>query len=258
MTVFGEYARYYDLLYREKAYAGEADWVLRRLREAKPDVCSVLDVGCGSGRHALELARQGVTVTGVDISPEMVQRAHEASRGVPGVRFVTGDARTVRLGERFDAVVALFHVLSYQTSNHDLLAFLQTIREHVQPDGVVLVDFWHAPAVLGEGVSPRIKEAEDHGTRVLRMARPVMRAQDSCVDVHYHLIAWQGAGSPTELREVHTMRFLLCTEVDLALRQVGLQARGFYTFGEDGPPRMDAFSAACVATASSVVDSSSG
>ena len=62
MTVFAGYSRYYDLLYRDKDYAGESRYVAHRSRSGAI-VRSVMEIAGGTGAHAAELARQGYDVT---------------------------------------------------------------------------------------------------------------------------------------------------------------------------------------------------
>ena len=69
MSTFELYAAYYDLLYEDKRYDEEAQFVARLLREQAPHARSILELGCGTGKHALALARQGFSLTGVDLSP---------------------------------------------------------------------------------------------------------------------------------------------------------------------------------------------
>ena len=69
---FARYALCYDLLYRDKDYAAEAGYVGRLIRSATPAARSVLEFGCGTGRHARLLCTMGFDVHGVDRSPEMV------------------------------------------------------------------------------------------------------------------------------------------------------------------------------------------
>ena len=59
MSVFNEYARYYDLLYRNKDYAGETDYVHNLIQAQIPDAKSILNLGCGSGRHDRCLVDKG-------------------------------------------------------------------------------------------------------------------------------------------------------------------------------------------------------
>ena len=78
MTAFGsDYSRVYALLYDDKDYGEERDAVIAQAGSAGIELRSVLDLGCGAGGHALELARRGIEVVGVDVSAPMIERARE-------------------------------------------------------------------------------------------------------------------------------------------------------------------------------------
>src|SRR6187200_623757 len=122
MSVFREYAEYYDILYKDKDYSGEVDFVLDCLGPVPPGA-ELLELGSGTGRHAESLAKRGLGVTGVDMSAEMVEQARRRFVGLPPTSkapaFAVGDLRSVRLNRKFDVVISLFHVFSYQVSNED-------------------------------------------------------------------------------------------------------------------------------------------
>lgn len=229
MTVFGDYARYYDVLYQDKDYAGEADFVLSCLERRQGTPCTLLDLGCGTGRHALEMARRGVGVTGVDMSATMLEMGRQALTAAPGLppgvtppRLLEGDARTVRLDARFDAVTSLFHVMSYQNTEEDALALLETARRHLKPGGCFFFDFWYGPGVLTDPPAERERVMEDARTRVRRHARPVHRISDDVVDVHYDIrLTDKATGRESSLREVHSMRYWFLPELRYLTRQAG-------------------------------------
>ena len=73
-AVFADYARYHDLLYRDKDYAAEAEYVAGLIRKFHPSAGSILELGSGTGIHASLLAEKGFTVHGIERSPEMLAR----------------------------------------------------------------------------------------------------------------------------------------------------------------------------------------
>ena len=72
MSVFGAYSNYYDLLYEDKNYSKEVEFVSSVIRRHAPGAATVLDLGCGTGIHACAFAREGYQVTGLDRSADML------------------------------------------------------------------------------------------------------------------------------------------------------------------------------------------
>jgi SAM-dependent methyltransferase len=111
--------------YRRLPAEGEPELIHGLLR----DGASILDLGCGPGRIAGPLAELGHPVTGVDDGPAMIEALPA------GVEGIVGDARTIRLGRRFDAVLLASHLVA---TPDDGVAFARTAAAHVTPDGVVM------------------------------------------------------------------------------------------------------------------------
>jgi SAM-dependent methyltransferase len=224
MPIFDEYARYYDLFYRDKDYPAEAAFVLDRLAANGCERSSLLDLGCGTGRHCLEFSRTVGRVAGVDASLAMVSRAMEqCPPDSPRLRFTRADIREVRLGERFDAVVSLFHVFSYQTSNEDLARAFETAAAHLQPGGLLLFDFWYGPAVLASPPETRIRAIAAGDEEVLRIAEPRMQHESDTVDIGYKIIVKNRVTSICrDFEETHRMRYLFKPELELFARAAGL------------------------------------
>jgi len=258
VSVFEAYSQYYDLLYRDKDYAAEADYIGKLIERERPGSRTVLDFGCGTGRHDLLLAARGLNVTGVDLSADMLKVAEAeckkrpaASAGTQPPRFIQGDLRSLRLGERFDVVISLFHVMSYQSSNADLLASLRTLREHAKPGGLVLFDAWYGPAVLHQGPAVRVKRLKDEGCDVTRLAEPVLYPNENVVDVNYQILVSDPVTKRAEeLRETHRMRYLFVPEVRHLLEGVGLRLDRAIEFATDRELGLDTWNAMFVATSS--------
>ncbi len=243
MNVFGNYARYYDLLYRDKDYAGEAQFVHQLLQNYAPSTKSILELGCGTGVHAELLAKEGYQIHGVDLSTDMLLRATDRLSSLPTelgsrLEFYQGDIREVRINKQFDAVISLFHVLSYQTTNEDLQAAFATVKAHLKPGGVFIFDCWYGPAVLSDRPGLRVKRLEDEEISVIRIADSLMYPNDNLVDVHYQvLIKQKTTGTVEELQETHKMRYLFKPEINLLLVQSGfeyIESREWMTNREPG------------------------
>lgn len=228
MTVFSEYSRYYDLLYRDKDYAGEVEFVARMIRAHHPSAATVLELGCGTGRHAELLVQHGFTLQGVDFSEGMLMEAHRRKSQLTAdlaasLEFSLGDVREIRLGTCFDVVISLFHVMSYQTSNADLDAVFSTAVAHLAPGGLLFFDFWYGPAVLTEHPVVRIKRLNDAEIDITRIAEPLLHTEDNCVTVNYEiLISGKSDGSFRRLTESHRMRYIFFPEIHAIFERHGL------------------------------------
>jgi SAM-dependent methyltransferase len=225
MTVFGNYARYYDLLYHDKDYAGEAQFIHNLIQSQAPAAQTILELGCGTGNHAMLLAKAGYDIHGVDLSLEMLEGAKQRCAQLPQelaakLKFTQGDIRQVRIDAKFDVVLSLFHVISYQTTNEDLLAAFETAKLHLSPGGIMIFDVWYGPTVLSEPPVVRVKRLEDESIQVTRIAEPAMYPNRNCVDVNYQIfIKDKNNGAVEEIKETHTMRYLFEPELNFLTAQ---------------------------------------
>lgn len=132
------YALYYDLLYSHRDIAAEVNFLERMFREhSRVAVRRVLDVGCGTGIHSIELGQRGYTVLGVDLSESMITRAKAKAAGLENVSFMVADARKLELPCKFDAALAMYGVVSYFTLDDDLLHFLRSVRSVLREGGLL-------------------------------------------------------------------------------------------------------------------------
>jgi SAM-dependent methyltransferase len=230
MKVFGEsYSAHYDLFYADKDYAAEAAFVRAIVQRYKPCTHRILELGCGSARHAVEFVRAGLAVTGIDRSAKMIARAEAQIEHLPPdlrkqLTLIEGDVTDYKPTAKYDAVVSLFHVVSYQTSNHALTGIFRCARSALSSGGLFVFDFWYGPAVLRQLPAVRIRRAAAPNVHLTRIAEPEHEPNHNVVNVKYTLIAVDRRTSRSEeVVEVHSMRYLFLPEIEMLASQHGFE-----------------------------------
>ncbi len=225
MEVFSGYAHYYNAFYQDKDYAGEAGKIDLLLRKYGKNIKKLINYGCGTGRHDIELTKLGYQCQGIDMSQIMVDIAMEnARREKMGIGFQVADVRNYIPREKYDAVISVFHVMSYQNGNDDILAAFETARKAIESGGIFLFDAWYGPGVLCDKPTVRVKEAYCGGCKLVRIATPAMHDETNVVDVNYEvLVINEKAGTVKTVREVHSMRYFFVPEIKFYLEKAGFE-----------------------------------
>jgi SAM-dependent methyltransferase len=248
MTFGSKYAGLYDALYADKDYVAEAAFAL-----AEADVAgnsALVDFGCGTGLHAIEMAKKGFAVTGVDRSPDMIALAHRRAAALPPdlaqrLDFEVGDLCSTNLGRQFDAAFSLFHVICYMTDDAMLKSAFDTVRRHLPHEGVFLFDFWHADAVSKNPPERRERIVEADGKRIKRVTLPRWEPDRSLVHITYEMHDLQdgivGEG------ETHSIRYFTRAELTHHLNASGFTVSRFGEWLTGAEPSDDSFGVYCVA-----------
>ncbi len=122
--LFENYGHKYDEEPFTKGTVGECDFLEKEMNHDKN--LRILDVGCGTGRHAIELAKRGYTITGVDLSEAMIARAKEKAKAVKvAIDFQVQDARNLNFKNEFDLAIMLceggFPLMETDEMNYQIL-----------------------------------------------------------------------------------------------------------------------------------------
>lgn len=142
MGTYGSLARLYDDEYR---HATEDVDLYLRLLAAERVRGPVLDLGCGTGRISLPLARAGHRMTGVDLAEPMLRRARRRRRGLPPeaairLRFARQDIVRLQLPCRYRAAILAFSTLNMVLGADNRSSALVRIARHLEPGGLLVVD----------------------------------------------------------------------------------------------------------------------
>ena len=142
-------------------WPGEIDFYQELAGEATAKGQTVLEIACGTGRVAARLAAKGAQVTGMDLTPDMLEIARKKSLGMPNVRWVEGNMRSFDLGERFGLALIPGHSFLFMLTPGDQVSCLECIHNHLLPGGVLVVHLDHTELDwLGEIGGPKSKVFE--------------------------------------------------------------------------------------------------
>ncbi|MEN9573770.1 MAG: hypothetical protein RL514_1625 [Verrucomicrobiota bacterium] len=253
--MFQHYAQAYDALYQDKDYEGECDFVQAAAdRYLDHRASTILDLGCGTGGHAIPFAQRGFHVIGLDQSAEMIERAQRKRSTLNGhtdyVRFQVGDACRTDLATNFDLVTCMFAVLSYQTTDADALALFKNARRHLDSGGLFICDYWHGPGVLTQRPITRTKTAEFAGDVISRTSTPTLDETKHTVSLDIVTSHAHDGLRFDESREQHRVRYFFASEITRLLTAAGLRPLHFCAFPNlDQPPTANDWNAAVIARA---------
>jgi SAM-dependent methyltransferase len=113
----------------------------------------VLDLGCGTGRVALHLARRGHRTVGVDLDPELIAALERRAEGLP-LRGVVGDARSFELEEEIALVLAPMQMAQLLAGGAERTECLECVARHLAPGGRVALSIVESLPVAAEGPPP--------------------------------------------------------------------------------------------------------
>ncbi len=216
--VFDElYSEYYDLLYKNKNYFNESQFVLDTLNShSSSKVNSILELGCGTGGHATHWLPKIESWTGVDLSSSMLGKCRRNLKLFESkISLVETDITKLSLNKKFDGIVSLFHVASYQDTNEKLDDFFRVASEHMKEGSIFAFDFWHGTAVLTDKPKAKLLEVSNDHVRVTRFTNPHMIFSENIVKVDFKVwIDSLKTKDRRELFESHRMRFLFATEIN--------------------------------------------
>ena len=136
----------------------------------------------------------------------------------------TADATRFRAEQRFDAVIACFHVLNYMATPQALAAAFTTASAHLEPGGLFLFDSWHGPAVRAQGPETRVRDLVVEGKPVVRIAEPHHDPARQTVDVRYRFFIQSPPTKAWELiEETHHLRYLFREDIVAACHDAGFE-----------------------------------
>jgi SAM-dependent methyltransferase len=233
-TYTGLHARYYDVVYADKPYGHEARFVDSLLREAGVARGRLLDVACGTGRHAAEFASFGWGVTGVDLSEELLELARV---NAPTASFLGQDMRELDVpGEPFDAVTCLFDAIGYAIDDEGVLTTLAGFARHLTDTGALVVEFLHGSALVRSAAPLRVRRIAlpGSGDELVRISATSLDEARNVMQVEFELLELRADGTYERWLESQVNRYFAPSEVEALLVRAGLRLLQFVPGYQEG------------------------
>jgi SAM-dependent methyltransferase len=220
-------------------WPGEIDFYRAIAMEVKERGGSVLEVGCGTGRVTLQLAQQGISIMGMDISPAMLSIARQKSQELPNVRWVESDMLSFDLGERFDLIIIPGHSFQFMLTPEDQLACLNCIRHHLTPHGKLVLHInhddlnWLGGLSEGRGTDFQLKGEYPQNSRKGSVRAWTAWSYDAGTQTASAIDAWEfiGEGGKILERKESAPKRLHCVfpfEMEHLLARAGFETEALY------------------------------
>ena len=231
MERYDIYARFYDLDF------GEADADLFMYQQFASRCGSpILELGCGTGRVLLPLARQGYEITGVDLSQPMLEVARHkvAAEGLSErVTLSQQDMRELELAGRFNMAFAAINSFMHLLNTDDQLAALARIRHHLNPGGLLLLDLFNPDLsrlleARGQVGLAKVMTDPDTGHRLMRFHSDKVDLGQQTIHVTFVLDELDAEGSLKRTLFPFSIRYLFRFELELLLRHSGFEIEAIY------------------------------
>jgi SAM-dependent methyltransferase len=235
--MFGHlFANWYDRWHVTKDYGSEVDQLIE-LFVKEGQVSSVLDLGCGTGRHVELLADAGYEVVGVDRSEQMVRHARE--RVSARAEVVHSDIVDLALDRTFDAAIMMFSVLGYLVTDEALQAALESVHRHLRPDGLFLFDILDGSAVLRREPRGGFTRIPDGDAELVRVVLGSVADEEGLFRQDIQMWHLAGGRVVDHVKENHEIRYFLPRELELLLQRGGFELLDTAPVagGQPGPAR---------------------
>ena len=232
--------KYYAIGYRWNTEA-ECDFIAAMFKGYGPKGGQrLLDIGCGAGRHLMELAKRGYTVTGIDVHPEMVEYVQaEAKQEGLTVAAAQDDLRRLSVPGTFDAAYCFMDTFRFLLTNEEIISHLRAVAERLAPGGLYLTDFWIASKwdQIGNEIHQWEQTQDDTTVRVFYVQHPetidpIAQTFDDELVFEVH-----EAGGTQEIRGGRTRTRLIMPQEFKALVEASGAFNVLGTYGEFDPDK---------------------
>jgi SAM-dependent methyltransferase len=228
---FDIYARFYD------PDLGDLDTDIQMYEQFAARCDSpILELGCGTGRVLIPLARQGYRITGVDASAAMLERARGkvAEENLSErVTLVEQEMRKLELEERFNLVFAALNSFAHLHTTEEQLETLARIQRHLNPGGLLVLDMFNPDMgrlldTRGQVALAKIVDEPGTGQRMMRFYTEEVDLGRQIIHTTYIMDEIDAVGQVKRTLFPFSLRYVFRYELELLLRHAGFEIEAIY------------------------------
>ncbi len=232
MSEYDTFARFYDLEYQR--FTDDLDFYHNMAQRAGSPI---LELACGAGRVLLPLARAGHTITGIDISPPMLEIAREkVAAEEPDVQeritLIQGDMRRFRLKPRFRLAYYAINSFMHLATPADQARSLKCVHKHLQEDGLLIIDIFNPDLALFDSSGRMFYERSMTDTKAgVTITKMVSTWVDRARQVNYITFFYDEIGKDKQVRRTVapiSQRYLYRYEMEHLLERCGFAIEHIY------------------------------
>jgi len=220
--VFEDYAKYYDVFYKDKNYENELQNILKVLRRHNISFKDkkILEIGSGTGSYSRELFKLSHNLICLDISATMVSFAQKR---YPHIHFRTGSLTKFNLKSPVDIAFSLFHVNSYLSCKEEMNESFKLISENLNYLGVYVFDVWVAGSMVYNKLETRKKIIREDNLVFSRISKPSHFIEQEIVEVKFDIEVYDGDKLTSTTTEIHRMKYWSIDTINILAETNGLK-----------------------------------
>ena len=198
---FRKYAKYYDQIYSDKSYNLETVYLNKIFKKKKSEI---LEIGCGSGNHAIEFFKLGHKITAIDNSSKMISLARKKNKKIT---FLKKDGSSYRSKKKFDTIILLFHVVNFFETKKNLETFFINASYNLKSGGLLIFDFINLDALKKY---PPLKKSKvinlKNNLSLLRKTFPSFNKKTSIFQIKFKIFIRKYKSVIDQFLEIHRLR----------------------------------------------------
>jgi SAM-dependent methyltransferase len=229
-NIYGKFGKYYDQIYESfYNYNQECDnleGIFRKYCKGQPK--EILDMGCGTGTHAIELSKRGYKLTGIDSSSVMIEQAvRKAHNSNADIDFQVRDMKDMDFPSKFDTAICMFGSFGYIITDIELERFLTRLKNSLRDESLFIFEFWNKECVK-PGFKNWIRINIDAEKTLIRLNESVFYEKSNTLELNLDFYVFGKSTVLDSFSEVHRLRCYEIHEVKKRVSDYGFNIVALY------------------------------